>query len=204
MPDTPIFTIGHSTQSLEQFTELLQRYDIEFVIDVRSTPYSGRVPHFNKEPLAAWLRRHQIRYTHMPEEFGARKLDRELLDAEQRVDFDRVRATAEFRSGVDRLKRGAAQGHRIALMCAEADPYDCHRFSMIAFQLVREGLAVQHILRDGRAIDNSQLEQRLRDEYGVTAQADMIGPPPTDAAQLEEVYRRRGREVAYSSPENQG
>jgi uncharacterized protein (DUF488 family) len=126
---------------------------------VRSAPYSRWVPHFNKEPLSAWLRRHDIRYAHMPDEFRARKLDPALLDAEQRVDFDRVRATPEFRSGVDRLKRGSAQGHRIALMCAEADPYDCHRLSLISYQLVREGFAVQHILKDGAVIDDAQLDQ---------------------------------------------
>jgi hypothetical protein len=83
----------------------------------------------------------------------------------------------EFRSGVDRLKRGSAQGHRIALMCAEADPYDCHRFSLISYQLVREDLAVQHILQDGAVIDNAQLEQRLRNDFGVIVQADLFGTP---------------------------
>ena len=204
MIDPPVFTIGHSTQSLEQFTELLQRHRMEVVIDVRSAPYSRWVPHFNKEPLAAWLRRHQIRYTHMPDEFGARKVDPALLDAERRVDFDRVRTTPEFRSGIARLKRGVAQGHRIVLMCAEADPYDCHRFSMIAYQLVREGIAVQHILRDGTTVDNRELEQRLREEFGITAQAEMFGPPQTGASQLEEAYRKRGREVAYTTIEEQG
>jgi uncharacterized protein (DUF488 family) len=201
MTGTPIFTIGHSTQSLEQLFELLKCHGIQYVIDVRSAPYSRWVPHFNKEPLAAWLRRHEVHYAHMPDEFGARKQDPALLDAQHRVDFERVRATPEFRSGIERLKRGSEQGHRIALMCAEADPYDCHRFSLISYQLVREGVAVKHILKDGDAIDNELLEQRLRDDFGITAQADLFGAAQTVEAQLDEAYRRRGRQVAYTSTE---
>jgi uncharacterized protein (DUF488 family) len=203
MSGTPIFTIGHSTHTVEAFTDLLARHRIGYVIDVRSAPYSRRVPEFNREPLSAWLRRHSIHYAHMPAEFGARKLDPKLLDAEQRVDFDRVRETPEFRRGIERLKRGAAQGHRIALMCAEADPFDCHRFSMISFQLAREGVAVQHILRDGTVIDNAELEERLREEYGLTGQTDLFVGDSTPEAQLEEAYRRRGRHVAYSAREEE-
>lgn len=201
MSGASIFTVGHSTQSLEEFTELLRRHSIQVVIDVRSAPYSRWVPHFNKGPLARWLLQHEIRYSHMPDEFGARKLDAGLLDEGGRVDFERVRETPEFRRGIERLGRGAAEGHRIALMCAEADPYDCHRFSMITYQLVREGIPVKHILRDGSLIDNQELEQRLRAEYGVTEQADMFSPQLTDAMQLEEAYRQRGRQVAYTSTE---
>jgi uncharacterized protein (DUF488 family) len=201
--DTPIFTIGHSTHPVEAFTDLLLRNRIGYVIDVRSAPYSRRMPQFNREPLSAWLRRHSIQYAHMPEEFGARRTDPTLLDSAQRVDFDRVRDRPEFRRGVERLKRGVGHGHRIALMCAEADPFDCHRFSMISYQLVREGIQVQHILRDGSVIDNVELEERLRQEYGLTGQTDLFDTGTSPALQLEDAYRQRGREVAYTAKEEE-
>ena len=196
MPESCIYTIGHSTQPIESFVDLLQQHEIGFVIDVRSTPYSRRVPHFNREPLRAFLQREGIRYGHMPQEFGARHEDPDLLDAEQRVDFDRVRASEPFRRGVARLKEGVRQGHRITLMCAEADPFDCHRFTMISYQLVREGFTVQHILRDGQLLDNSVLEQRMIERYGFAAgQPELFSA--AGEAPLEQAYRRRGREVAY-------
>jgi uncharacterized protein (DUF488 family) len=196
---TPIFTIGHSTHSAERFSELLQQHKIQFVVDVRTTPYSRRVPQFNKNSLRERLvEAYGIRYAHMPEEFGARKLDPDLLDADQRVDFDRVRSSEAFQRGVTRLKNGAIQGHRIALLCAEADPFECHRFSLISYQLVREDLLVKHILRDGSLIDNSELERRLRTRYGSDPQVDIFGPLASTGSQLELAYRSRGREVAYT------
>lgn len=206
MPDSVIYTIGHSTHSIEAFGRLLAQFDIQCVVDVRSTPYSRRVPHFNKEPLAAWLRRRGIRYAHMPEEFGARFHDPDLLDADKRVDFDRVRAGEPFRQGMERLREGMAQGYRIVLMCAEADPFDCHRFSMISYQLAREGFEVKHILRNGTFIGNETLETRLLAYAGpALAQTDLLGADGQEQAThcnseqpvLEQAYRARGREIAY-------
>jgi len=97
-----------------------------------------------------------------------------------------------------RIKSGLAQGHRIALMCAEADPFDCHRFAMISYQLVREQIEVKHILKDGRLIDNTELERRLEHEYGISIQAEIFCAPETREAQLENAYRLRSRDMAYS------
>lgn len=198
MPDAWIYTIGHSTQPIERLVELLQKHDIDCVIDVRSTPYSRRVPHFNREALRAWLRRAKIRYAHMPAEFGARHSDPDLLDEEGRVDFDRVRASAPFQRGVQRLRDGVEKGFRIVLMCAEADPFDCHRFSMIAYQLAKEGIGVKHILRNGELLDNEALERRLVEHAGLAlVQPDIFGSSPPDRPVLDEAYRKRGREIAY-------
>lgn len=192
-----IFTIGHSTHSIEDFLGLLRQHRIDCVIDVRSTPYSRRVPHFNRERLQAILRADGILYAHMPEEFGARKNNPELLDPDKKVNFDRVRETKVFRAGIERIKRGAEQGYRIALMCSEADPFDCHRFSMITYQLVKEGLTVQHILRNGQVLDNSVLERRLLQHY--CAQSEQQGLFDSGRLQVDDAYRLRGREVAFSA-----
>lgn len=200
--ETPVFTVGHSTHSLERFVELLEQNNIDILVDVRSAPYSRHVPHFNKEALRVRLMQHSIKYTHMPQEFGARHTDSGLLDAEQRVDFDRVRESDPFRAGIERIINGARAEHRIALMCSEGDPFDCHRFSMISYQLVKEGVRVQHILRHGDIVDNSDLEERLRAQYcRVTTQSELFEPPKSEAAQTEEAYRLRGKEVAYSRGE---
>lgn len=194
----PIFTIGHSTQAIEWFTGLLVKHRIQFVLDVRSTPYSRRVPQFNRPELRNQLSVKGVVYAHMSREFGARRSDRQLLDKEGKVDFDLVRTTEAFRAGIKRLKHGVNKGYRIALMCAEADPFQCHRFSMISYQLVREGLSVKHILQDGRLIDNSALEERLWLKYGRHLQKDMFSPISESLSPIDQAYRLHARDVAYT------
>ncbi len=202
MSEPTVFTIGHSTHPLPVFTGLLAHHGIDCIIDVRSTPYSARVPHFNREYLRKVLKEQGITYIHMPDEFGARKSNPEFLDQNSRVDFDLVRQSPSFQTGLARLRRGLAQGFRLSLMCSEADPFDCHRFSMISYQLTKDGLRVKHILRDGTLIDNSVLEQRLLQRYWPRYnQHGLFEAPKSTCAHIDEAYRLRGREVAYSPTE---
>src|SRR5205085_440349 len=139
MSEKVIFTVGHSTHEPQDFLGLLTSNSVNCVIDVRSTPFSTRVPQFNKETLKQYLEENNIIYLHFPKAFGARQKDPELLDETGRVDFEKVRRSEYFREGMDKLRRCLERGFTIALMCSEANPLDCHRFGMISYQLVREG-----------------------------------------------------------------
>src|SRR5881227_321241 len=130
-----IYTIGHSSHQIDYFLELLKIFSINCVIDVRSIAASSYNPQFNKEPLSNFLKNNQIAYLHFAEEFGARHTDPDLLDEEGKVDFEKVRMAWLFKSGVERLWKGVEKGFIIALMCSEAEPFDCHRFSMISIAL---------------------------------------------------------------------
>jgi uncharacterized protein (DUF488 family) len=164
--DAPvIYTIGHSTHGLDVFLALLEEHRVNCVIDIRSTPYSRIAPQFAKPALAATLKNHGVRYAHFAQEFGARHTDPALLDEKGVVDFQKVRATENFHQGVRRLRDGLAQGFVIALLCAESNPFDCHRFSMVSYQLARDGLTVKHILKDGSLQDNAELESELLEKY---------------------------------------
>ena len=196
-----IYTIGHSNHDIEYFRDMLVEHGVSCVIDVRSVPASAYSPHFNKEPLSAYLKRHNIMYMHFGREFGARQTQPEVLDESGKVNFDAVRKTELFQSGVQRLKDGLDKGYVIALMCSEAEPFDCHRFSLISYYLARNGLSVKHILKDKTVIDNSTLEKRLLKNYAKQVpQPDLFDPAAiSPEEQLDFAYRLRGQDVAYDT-----
>ncbi|HEY1683518.1 MAG TPA: HVA1 family protein [Tepidisphaeraceae bacterium] len=143
-----IWTIGHSTRSIEEFLDLLRANQIEILVDVRHFPGSRRYPHFNKPELANYLTQAGIRYEHLVELGGrrpARKDSHNLIwqNASFRGYADYME-TQPFRDGIDRLLQIARSG-RTAIMCSEAVWWRCHR-SMIADYLKSHGIRVLHIL----------------------------------------------------------
>ena len=95
MPNHRVFTIGHSTHDIDDFIGLLKKHKVNCLIDVRSQPYSRIAPQFNKDGLNSLLKRHDILYAHFEKEFGARHTKLSLLDVDNKVDFDKVRKSAE-------------------------------------------------------------------------------------------------------------
>ena len=153
-----LYTVGHSNQSVEEFLPLLQAHGVDTIIDVRSSPYSKYTPQFNREPLKEVLKRNGVLYAHFGEEFGARRYD-SLVDTEflkkgvrevrQQVNFKKAATTDAFLHGVERLKKALSQGRTVSLMCSEADPLECHRFSFLSRYFHEHGWDVRHIMYDG-------------------------------------------------------
>ncbi len=197
-----LYTIGHSRHDIDYFINLLKKHKINCLIDVRSSPYSRIAPQFNKETLAGSLKVNNIIYLHFEKEFGARKTDTSLIDLENKVDYSRVRETEEFKEGVKRVFEGLEKGYNIALMCSEANPFDCHRFVMIAYHFVREGVKVNHILKNGNTIDNNELEKELLKKYSkVLPVNDLFTNNITEKLRLELAYRLRNRDIAFTAAE---
>jgi uncharacterized protein (DUF488 family) len=142
-----VFTIGHSTHTLDHFTSLLSLNAITAVCDVRSTPYSRINPHFNREELKSSLLACGIRYVFLGKELGARSEDLSCYE-DGRVRYDRIAQTILFRQGLDRLQEGV-KSYRVALMCAEKEPLECHRTILVSRHVSNLGFNVQHILADG-------------------------------------------------------
>src|SRR5260370_22847020 len=141
------FKIGHSTHTLQHFFSLLKSHNITAFCDVRSKPYSRNNPQFNREDLKTALSNQGIVYVFLGRELGARSEDPTCYD-DGKVQYDRLARTDLFRDGLDRIQEGAKK-YRIALMCAEKDPLDCHRTILVARHLQALGFEVQHILADG-------------------------------------------------------
>ncbi|MBI1789084.1 MAG: DUF488 domain-containing protein [Acidobacteria bacterium] len=154
-----LFTIGHSNHELRHFLELLRTHGIEVVVDTRSAPYSKYTTQFNQEALKAALAENGFRYLYLGRELGGRPAGDSFYDEEGRVLYGKVAQSQLFLEGIERVLAGLAQ-YRIALMCAEEDPSDCHRRLLITRVLVERGLAVHHIRGDGRL----QTEEDLRTE----------------------------------------
>ena len=148
-----IWTVGHSTLTIEQFLVILSSFGVELLVDVRSFPGSRRYPHFNREKLQASLMAAGIDYLHMPELGGRRKTRRDSQNVAWRNESFRGYAdymeTAAFREGIDRLIE-LAGGQRTAIMCAEAVWWRCHR-SLIADYLKAAGVNVMHILGESKS-----------------------------------------------------
>jgi uncharacterized protein (DUF488 family) len=149
-----VFTIGHSTRKLEDFIGLLRAAGVDHLADVRRFPRSRREPQFNIETLPAALAQSGIGYTHM-EALGGRRESRKdgkpspntLWREKSFANYADYAETKEFHTAFDALKK-LAQTKHVAIMCAEAVWWRCHR-RIIADYLLAAGLDVQHIL-DGK------------------------------------------------------
>lgn len=148
-----VWTVGHSTRSIDEFIEILKSFSIETLVDVRSFPGSRRYPHFNREALRASLAAAGIEYLHLPELGGRRRPRPDSLNITWRNESFRGYAdymeTDEFRAGIDRLLT-IARDRRTAIMCSEAVWWRCHR-SMISDYLKASGVDVIHILAVGKS-----------------------------------------------------
>ena len=167
-----LHTIGHSTRSSDELIALLRANGIQLLADIRRFPGSKRYPHFASEAMANWLPENGIAYLHMPELGGRRKV---LADSrntfwrnEQFRAYADYMASDEFRAAIDKLVSLTGIGRResgigdertafrpptpdtrsptpLAIMCAEAVPWRCHR-NLVADELTRRGIEVLHII----------------------------------------------------------
>jgi uncharacterized protein (DUF488 family) len=144
-----IWTIGHSTRTIDEFISLLKENEIKLLGDVRAWPGSRRYPQFNKEALAESLTAHGISYEHFPELGGKRKSKPDSRNTAWRNASFRGYAdymeTEQFQKGIERLLNVAEETGPTAIMCAEAVWWRCHR-SLIADHLKARGIEVLHIL----------------------------------------------------------
>lgn len=186
-----VFTIGHSTHSAERFLGMLRQHGIEAVADVRSSPYSRFNPQFNREILERSLKEAGLRYVFLGTELGARSGDPSCYE-NGRVHYARLAQSAIFQAGLARVEAGA-QRYRIALMCAEKEPLDCHRAILVARALQERGRSVLHILADGQLESQEAAMERL---------LDLTHLPHDDLFRshedlLAEALSRQERQVAY-------
>ena len=169
----PVYTIGHSNHSPEAFLSLLEKHAVDEVVDVRSSPASRYNPQFNHGVLSGALERVGIDYVFLGGELGGRPADRSCYDEDGRVDYARLADTDLFDDGMGRLVR-AADERRVALMCSEKEPLDCHRTLLIAGALEERGVAVEHILADGTAERHDETLNRLIDTLKLPRNGDMF------------------------------
>lgn len=215
-----IYTIGHSNQSLEEFYEMLKSQAVTCIIDVRSMPYSKYTPQFNRESIASFLKQKKILYAYFGKEFGARRADclieRTIMKNRKQVrqlqvDFCKGMRTVNFLHGIERLTMAVSQGFAVSLMCSEANPLDCHRFSFISRFLFEHDWEVDHIIRNSEGettiVQHAILEKQMVAQYtqgrkpkltrviGEMSFMDMH--PYTAKDQIADAYILKNNEIGY-------
>lgn len=186
-----VLTVGHSVHSYVRFAALLRQGGVSAVADVRSVPYSRHQAHFNREELRDSLKADGISYVFLGNELGGRP-DKALL-TEGVADYEKMAATETFKDGIMRVIQGANK-HRIALMCSELHPLDCHRCLLVGRALKARGARVLHLLPDRPVATQEELEEELlrmtgRGSYDLLMTRDEL---------IATAYRDRARKVAYS------
>lgn len=184
----PLFSIGHSNHTQQDFIRLLTSNEIEAVADVRSYPYSRRNPQFSRDNLCASLGPRGIRYVFLGRELGARREDPECY-VDGRASYELIAQAELFQRGLERVCDGLTR-YRVALLCAEHDPIIWHRMILVCRHLRGAVKTISHILRDGKVEPNENAEQRLVASLGLnTALAKAFA--------IEQAYGLQAERIAY-------
>jgi uncharacterized protein (DUF488 family) len=186
-----IYTIGHSSHAVLRFIELLQGAGIECLADVRSVPFSRRNPQFSQNALAASLKDAGIAYWFLGDALGARPKGPDCYEA-GKVSYRRIAATPKFQASIRTLVDRSGS-ERIAIMCAEKEPLDCHRTILVGRALVEQGATLCHILADNRIEPHDETENRLLRRSGETV--DLLNDRNLALARA---YDTQGRRMAHS------
>jgi uncharacterized protein (DUF488 family) len=152
-----IFTIGHSNHSIDRLLDLLRLHGVGVLVDTRSRPYSKFVPHFNHEALRQSVVAAGFQYLYLGRELGGRPDDNDFYDRDGRVLYERLAESDSFRQALARLVRGI-ETYRVAILCTEEDPRNCHRRLLITRELRKLSVEVDHVRGDGRVESERDLE----------------------------------------------
>lgn len=193
-----LYTIGYSAFNYNEFIEIIKYYGIRCIIDVRSMPYSKNYPDYNKETLKNALKLEEIIYRNYAKEFGARQTERCFFDNEGCLDFQKYVKSETFNKGYEQICRGIKMGYTFALMCAEADPIECHRNIMIAREFFERGFEIRNIMKDGKIQSQIEIEKRLLDQYFIERnQISLFGNNNTDEELIKQAYDLKNKEIGY-------
>ncbi len=193
-----VYTVGYSGFALPDFLAELRNRGITALIDVRSSPYSGYRQEYNREPLAAALKRAGVVYRSYAREFGARQEDRSYYTREGYLDFARFSASPRFGEGAEKLAAGMERGFVFVLMCAEKDPIACHRAVMVARALDLRGFSVAHILPGGVTQTQEELDGRLLEKYFPDReQMSLFGGGKSQEELVARAYARQNAAIGY-------
>jgi len=147
-----IFTIGYGNRSIQTFIQLLKKYEIEILIDIRTSPYSRFNPEYRIQKFEVHLINNEIRYLFLGKELGGKPIDLSCYTDGQ-VDYAKIQNKQFFLDGIDEVVALNSTGFRVALMCAEQSPLDCHRKWLVGDFLENKGLVVNHIDKNGEILN---------------------------------------------------
>lgn len=172
-----IFSIGYAGRSLDDFLQLLHKHRVEFLIDVRSAPYSKVHPEFSQSSLRTALKMSNIAYVFMGKELGGRPEDMTCYTPDGKIDYEKVKTKEFYQQGIERLITASTSEHSVALMCSELKPQECHRAKLIGETLSALNIPVQHIDEAGNLKDQQAVIDAILDKPYRGGQISMFDEP---------------------------
>ncbi|MGH2506293.1 MAG: DUF488 family protein [Ktedonobacteraceae bacterium] len=156
----PIYTIGYGNRSIDECMRLLHYYVIEFLVDIRSQPYSRFHPDYSKAALESRLKREGLRYIFFGDTLGGRPADATCY-INGKVDYAILREKLFYQQGITRLASARDKHARIVLLCSEQKPEECHRSKLIGNSLHAKGIEVAHIDESGQLKSQAEVDRVL-------------------------------------------
>lgn len=171
--ETPtLYSIGHGTKKIQDFIEELKAFGIQYVLDVRSKPFSKWNPQFNQASLTESLRDQGIVYVFAGDTLGGLPDDRSCYDHDGKVVYDLIKTKDFFKEGLKRLTTANEKKVKLAIMCSESKPEECHRSKLIGQELLNHGISLQHIASKKRVKSQVEVITELTKGKGTT---DLFG-----------------------------
>ena len=196
-----IYTIGHSNYPYNKLIEMIKKYNINCVVDIRETPYSKYNVQYNKEDFYKSLKKSGYIYIYMGKEFGAKRLNPVSYTLEGYADFEKVIKEDIFLNGIKRLKNGCSLGYKIVLLGAMQDPIRCHRSILMGRILRKEGFEVHHIVHEGHIEDERYIENSLLEKYfshrNQLSIDNLTGYAMSTQDMIKEGYKLANKEIGY-------
>jgi uncharacterized protein (DUF488 family) len=191
MTPSTLYSIGHGTKTMEEFVEELLSFDIQFLIDVRSSPFSKWAPHFNKGTIEGWLKKAGITYAYMGDTIGGRPLNDMCYDSEGYFDYKKMAMEPVFQQGLNRLVNANSQHYIVAIMCSESDPSECHRSKLIGRELYfNHDIEMQHIIAPNKCQSQKTIMQNLDANIGDWPDGNLWGPAAPPYFKSRKAYKK--------------
>jgi uncharacterized protein (DUF488 family) len=156
----PVYTIGYGARTVDELIVALRAYDIMFLVDVRTAPYSRFKPEFSRDALEQELKRQDIRYVYLGDALGGRPADPDCY-VDDKVDYERVKTKDFYQAGIERVRTAWQRSVHFVLMCSEGKPEQCHRSKLIGETLAGLGIPVVHIDEHDQLRSQDEVIQRL-------------------------------------------
>ncbi|MDB4656009.1 DUF488 domain-containing protein [Flavobacteriales bacterium] len=172
MIESTIYSIGHGNKKIEDFILELKTNGIEYLLDIRSKPYSKWNPQFNQNELKGALAASGITYVFVGDTLGGLPKDRSCYDENDKVVYDLIKDKDFFKEGLARLTTANEKQVPLAMMCSESKPEECHRSKLIGQELLKLDISVKHIVSTDRVKSQQTVMNELTDGKGTV---DLFG-----------------------------
>lgn len=164
--DSSLFSIGHGNKSIDEFIEELKSFDIAYLVDVRTSPYSKWNPQFNQLALQNSMKNVGVVYVYMGDVLGGLPNDSSCY-TNGRIDYTKMANKDTFKTGLDRLIVANQKGIKLAIMCSESEPDMCHRSKLIGQELRKRNIIINHIIGSYKSISQIDVINILTKGNGI-------------------------------------